>query len=475
MNLCRAGKLAVAVGALFCAEVRGADGPRVTVALVSAQTKTPSAQAKTGDADPAKQSDEPKAEAAPLKKLTIRALDAEGSPVSGAHVGLGAHFGGAEEPKKPSDRDADGFVYEWHCLTNSRGVAELEAGGADLRPLLGERGIFVREDKRHLAAVVHLDAAKAKDKLDVSLLPECYITGKVLSPQLKKDEKPLGMTTVSLGDGDRVTLTYTSEGTGDYHFFVPPGDYLLDAGGSNIVRVFATIEVPNKEHDLVFEPMTAAPSKLALLEGQPAPELRGAVAWKNGPPQTIAGQKGKCVLLFFWRATSPASLEAVPAVVDLYDKLKMQGLVVLGVQVDVDADKKPIDSAQKLDDAIAKVRQESWGGHDIPFPVAIVPPSPTPWGDKTDPTQWGDSPAAADYGVTQYPTVLLIDRHGVLVSELVDSDQSLALLAKTLGLRPAVAASAPPKPSGTSPKTPATPPKAPDPAAKPAQTPSRSP
>jgi hypothetical protein len=322
---------------------------------------------------------------------------------------------------------------------------------------------------------VHLDGAKAKDKLDVSLLPECRVTGKVLSTQLKKDEKPLGTTTVSLGDGDRVTLTYTSEGTGDYHFFVPPGDYLLDAGGSNIVRVFATIEVPNKEHDLVFEPMMAAPSKLALLEGQPAPELRGAVAWKNGPPQTIASQKGKCVLLFFWRATSPSSLDAVPAVVDLYDKLKTQGLVVIGVQVDVDADKKPIDSAQKLDDAIAKVRQDSWGGRDLPFPVAIVPPSPTPLGEKTDPPRWADSQTAADYGVTQYPTVLLIDRHGVLVSELVDSDQSLALLFKALGLRPAVAASSASKASATPPKPLVAPPKAPAPAAKAAQTPSRSP
>jgi hypothetical protein len=37
--------------------------------------------------------------------------------------------------------------------------------------------------------------------------------------------------------------------------------------------------------------------------------------------------------------------------------------------------------------------------------------------------------------VTQYPTVLLIDRHGVLVNELDDSDRSLALLEKTLGLK----------------------------------------
>ncbi len=225
----------------------------------------------------------------------------------------------------------------------------------------------------------------------------------------------------------------------------------------------------------------AAPSKLALLEGQPAPELRGAVAWKNGPAQTIAAQKGKCVLLFFWRATSPASLDAVPAIVELYDKLKNHGLVVIGVEVDVDADKKPIDSVQKLDDAIAKVRQDGWGGHDLPFPVAIVPPSPTLFAEKDGPPQLADCPVAADYGVTQYPTVLLIDRHGVLVSELVDSDQSLAVLFQALGIKPAAGPSLPAKAPVASPN-PAQPDKAqavgeksPSAAAKPAQSPSRSP
>jgi peroxiredoxin len=242
-------------------------------------------------------------------------------------------------------------------------------------------------------------------------------------------------------------LTCTSDGTGEYHFFVPPGEYLIDAGGSNIIRVFATIEVPRREHDpahdpasgppqLVFEPMVAAASKLALLEGQPAPELRGVAAWKNGPPVTIASLKGKCVLLFFWRATSPASLEAVPAIVELADRFKKEGLTVVGVQVDVDRDKKPIDTVEKLDEVLASVKKDAWGGHDLPFPVGIVPLHPTPLGPKFTAPAYADSPVAADYGVTQYPTVLLIDRHGVLVDELVDSDRSLALLGKTLGLQP---------------------------------------
>ena len=287
----------------------------------------------------------------------------------------------------------------------------------------------------------------------MTLAPECRVSGKVMCPELKKDEKPLGSTTVSLGDGDHVALSYASD-AGDYHFFIPPGEYLLEAGGSNIFRAFASIAVPAKdpkEHDLVFEPMIATPSKLALLEGQPAPELRGAVAWKNGPPLAMSGLKGKCVVLFFWRASSPDSLAAVPALVDLYEKLKKYGLTVIGIDVDVDQHKRPVDSVQKLDEMLANVRKEAWGGRDIPFPVAIVPPALTPFGEKFHTRQFADSPASADYGVTQYPTVLLIDRQGVLVNELDDSDQSLALLEKTLGLRlsptlrkPAKAAPPPP-------------------------------
>jgi hypothetical protein len=107
---------------------------------------------------------------------------------------------------------------------------------------------------------------------------------------------------------------------------------------------------------------------------------------------------------------------------------------------------------QKLDDMLAKVRKDAWGGRDIPFPVAIVPPRPTVFGSDPRTEQFADSQPAADYGVTQYPTVLLIDRHGVLVSELDDSEQSLALLQKTLGLKVS--------PTPRSPSKPATPPPA---------------
>jgi hypothetical protein len=452
MRACRAWKLAAVVCVLFPASsaIGGNNGP--TIAL--AQNSPPSHAASDSAA---KNPEDSKPTLAPIKKLTVRVLDPEGNPVVGAHVGLGAHLGTAVEPKKPADTDADGFVYEWHQTTNSRGVAEIEAAGADIRPLLQDQGIIAREAKRHLVGVAYLDPTKAKDTIAVKLAPECRVAGKVMCPELKQDKRPLGPTTISLGDEDRVVLTYASDGTGEYRFFVPPGQYLLGASGNNIFDVFSTIVVPPKEPELLFEPMIAPAGKLALLEGQPAPELHGAVAWKNGPPVTIESLRGKCVLLFFWRASSPESLAAVPAILDLQDKLKKAGLAVIGVHVDVDPQKKPVESVPQLDEMLAKVRTDAWKGRDISFPVAIVPPRATPFGPNFHTTQFADSQAAADYGVTDYPTVLLINRHGVLVSELDDSPPSIALLQKTLGLKVTV-------PSSPPSKTPAVPPPTKNPA-----------
>jgi hypothetical protein len=183
---------------------------------------------------------------APLPKLTVRVLDAEGSPVAGAHVGIGATFGGQEQPKKSDNADADGFVYGLHRLTDSRGEAQFESGGADIRELLEDQGIYARHDKRHLVAVVQPDPSKLKATLDVTLFPECRVSGKVMCPELQKDKRPLGPTTVSLGDNDHVTLTYSADGSGDYHFFVPAGRYLLDARGPNIFGVASGIAFPLK-------------------------------------------------------------------------------------------------------------------------------------------------------------------------------------------------------------------------------------
>jgi len=62
-----------------------------------------------------------------------------------------------------------------------------------------------------------------------------------------------------------------------------------------------------------------------------APEFAGIEGWMNSAPLTIAGLRGKVVLVEFWTHECINCLHALPHTVKWYDKYKDQGLVVVGV------------------------------------------------------------------------------------------------------------------------------------------------
>ena len=70
----------------------------------------------------------------------------------------------------------------------------------------------------------------------------------------------------------------------------------------------------------------AAPVKLG-----PAPEFQGISTWLNSAPLTIAGLKGKVVLVDFWTYTCINCIRTLPYVTKWYDTYKDKGLVVVGV------------------------------------------------------------------------------------------------------------------------------------------------
>jgi len=62
-----------------------------------------------------------------------------------------------------------------------------------------------------------------------------------------------------------------------------------------------------------------------------APELIGGTHWVNTTPLTIAGLRGKVVLIDFWTYTCINCIRTLPFVTGWYEKYKDQGLVVIGV------------------------------------------------------------------------------------------------------------------------------------------------
>lgn len=61
------------------------------------------------------------------------------------------------------------------------------------------------------------------------------------------------------------------------------------------------------------------------------PEFAGIAQWLNSPPLTVAGLRGKVVLIDFWAYSCINCLRAIPHVEHLYQAYKNKGLEVIGV------------------------------------------------------------------------------------------------------------------------------------------------
>ena len=93
------------------------------------------------------------------------------------------------------------------------------------------------------------------------------------------------------------------------------------------------------------EPQASANGTLPDLG--PAPSLDGAVAWINSPPLTMAGLKGKVVVVDFWTYSCINCLRSIPYVEAWSRRYADQGLVVIGVHTPEFAFERQLANVQK--------------------------------------------------------------------------------------------------------------------------------
>jgi cytochrome c biogenesis protein CcdA/thiol-disulfide isomerase/thioredoxin len=91
-----------------------------------------------------------------------------------------------------------------------------------------------------------------------------------------------------------------------------------------------------------------------------APSFGGAVDWLNSPPLTIAGLKGKVVVVDFWTYSCINCLRALPYVKAWADKYRDHGLVVIGVHTPEFAFEKDVGNVKA---AVARL--------GVDYPVAV--------------------------------------------------------------------------------------------------------
>jgi peroxiredoxin len=110
----------------------------------------------------------------------------------------------------------------------------------------------------------------------------------------------------------------------------------------------------------------------------------------NGTGLRLEDYRGKYVLLNFWATYCVPCVEELPSLNSIYDELKNNGLVVLGVSVDEDAE----------------AYQSFLTAHRVTFPTARDP-------------QWT---AAIRYGTSKIPETYLIDREGTVIRKYVGAE-----------------------------------------------------
>lgn len=75
--------------------------------------------------------------------------------------------------------------------------------------------------------------------------------------------------------------------------------------------------------------LSGAPSLSA--EGRTAPEFVGITQWLNSGPLSLAGLRGKVVLVNFWTYACYNCINTLPHVKRLHDDYQGRGLVIVGV------------------------------------------------------------------------------------------------------------------------------------------------
>jgi thiol-disulfide isomerase/thioredoxin len=135
-------------------------------------------------------------------------------------------------------------------------------------------------------------------------------------------------------------------------------------------------------------PLAMALAVAAGARAAPAPEFKGIGTWLNSAPLTIAGLKGKVVLVDFWTYTCINCIRTLPYVTRWYDSYKDKGLVVVGVHTPEYAFERKTDNVK---DAIARFK--------IHYPVA----------------QDNGYQTWSAYDNRYWPAIYLIDKQGRIV------------------------------------------------------------
>jgi len=161
----------------------------------------------------------------------------------------------------------------------------------------------------------------------------------------------------------------------------------LDMPSASLYRVTAS-RFPDKADDAERAIVARASDRRAT-----PPELTVA-EWLDGEPLKLSDLRGQVVLIDFWYEWCGPCLRAFPTLRDWHKKYKDKGFVVIGL-TDL---QRTLDGAKSRAEKMEFLRRFR-AGNKLTYPIAVAESA-------------GDN--LPEYGVSSFPTAVLIDRRGAV-------------------------------------------------------------
>jgi thiol-disulfide isomerase/thioredoxin len=373
----------------------------------------------TGDSD-----DNPASQpTAPKGSLKVKLVDEHGDAVAGAQVGIFGQWGDSRPQPWHTFFVGKRDVDRAPLVSNATGDVVVPATRVFVPPFRSSdeltATLYILHEARGLVALERIDGSDFSDDASASkvneirLNPACKVSGDVTcvgAPPGVRGGGRMTWTSASVSPlGEFLLRSVTSRSKGShFEMLLPPGEFnlALRAHDSDPTGRFLRIEPGQRELSLHVD---LPPFTLVTLVGKPAPELQKIKGWKNGGPVKLADLRGKVVVLDFWGFWCGPCVSSMPALMKLHDEFKDRGLVIIAVHDDSAA------SIAEMDERLTSARRDLWAGRDLPFLVALDGGGQTRirGGSMT-----ASGATTAAYGITAFPTALLIDADGKLIKEL---------------------------------------------------------
>lgn len=356
---------------------------------------------------------EPTSPTLAARAFRVRVLDAQGNPAAGARLAIAT----ANNPLNLTALVGDRHGLTERVNTTAIGGQQFTAGADGIVELKGAQ-LFDRQVSWATAVAINaglghsavgtLFADLKAPEITLRMTPTHEVTTSISTADLPG---PVEQSYIYLLSGNTLLLS-TQLKDDRLVMQLPSGDYKLSIVNSLAKPKVVDFTIKPDVPDLPLDPIRLAPTLLTTMIGKPAPELRGIAEWR-GELFKLADLRGRVVILDFWGYWCGPCLASMPNLMKIYDAYSEKDVVIIAVH---DGTVTSIDQINKQTETAKK---NIWGGRDLPFRIALAGGGPTA---VEDTETKANGQAIADYGINSFPTTLLIDKQGNLVTRLNHSD-----------------------------------------------------